>query len=199
MTEKKSIIDSEKRSIRQKISDQRKLLTPDEIEDRSRKIEKNLLSLSEYKTAKRIMFYVSKVREVDTHKIIEDFLKSKKHVVVPVTQSQDKTLSLCEIESFPVGLHRSTYGVLEPELGDRCHLYTKEIDLIIVPGVAFDRNGHRLGHGGGYYDRFLKTMNPKIPRIALAFDFQILPKIPREIWDMPVDRIVTESEVITIR
>ena len=82
---------------------------------------------------------------------------------------------------------------------DRCHLYTKEIDLIVMPGVAFDRNGHRLGHGGGYYDRFLKTMYSKIPRIALAFDFQILPKIPREIWDVPVDEIMTELEVIRIR
>ena len=116
MTLTHSTIALEKRSIRAKILYQRKLLSVEEVLERSRKIEKRLVSLPEYKSAKRIMFYVSKPGEVSTHKMIQDFLQSKKHVVVPITNQQDRNLFLSEIERFPVGLHPSSYGVLEPEL-----------------------------------------------------------------------------------
>ena len=191
-----SAIDSEKRNIRARVLYHRRSLSHEEELERSRKIEEKLISLKEFQSARHIMFYVSKPGEVDTHKIIVDCLHQGKQVSVPITDQHNRNLVLSEICHFPMELMPSRYGVLEPKPPYYRFVKTDEIDLIIMPGVAFDRNGHRLGHGRGYYDQFLKSIKPSIPHIALAFDFQILPKIPRDIWDMPVYMIVTESEII---
>src|SRR5690242_14948311 len=110
-----SAIDTEKRQIRTQILLRRRSLSPEEIRERTRKIEERLISLPEFQSAERIMFYVSIPGEVDTHKMIQDCLKQGKKVVVPVTNQMDNNLFLCEIDQFPIGLKPSTYGVLEPE------------------------------------------------------------------------------------
>ena len=89
------------------------------------------------------------------------------------------------------------YGILTPKKEFIRYIDPKEIDLIIVPGAAFDRQGYRVGFGGGYYDRFLTDLN--CMKISIAFGLQIVDKVPREGHDLPVDMIITEKETINIK
>ena len=93
------------------------------------------------------------------------------------------------------GLKKNKFGILEP--ADTSKIFNKEdIDLVIMPGVAFDRSGNRVGYGGGYYDKFLCEMSSDIPTIALAYNIQILKELPSEKHDIKVDMVITEKETI---
>jgi 5-formyltetrahydrofolate cyclo-ligase len=150
-----SLTNNEKRSIRAKMLHHRRNQHFDDVQQRSRKIEEKLISLPEFFTAKSIMFYVSLPGEVDTHKMIDDALKEEKKVAVPITDKHVNNLWPSQILEFPHELTPTTFGVLEPKPPYYRLIPPSEVDLIIMPGVAFDRTGHRLGHGKGYYDRFL--------------------------------------------
>lgn len=194
-----SDIETLKKQIRSRMLYHRRQSGVKEIQSRSRAIRSHLETLEEFQQARRIVFYVSLPKEVDTHEIIQDCLRMGKQVAVPVTDSWDRNLILSELKDFQAELTRSTYGVMEPKPEFYRYFEAKDIDLVIMPGVAFDRKGHRLGFGGGYYDSFLKKLSSNIPRIALAFDFQIVDGLPRDIWDKKVHKIITESEIITCR
>jgi 5-formyltetrahydrofolate cyclo-ligase len=185
-----------KKQIRSRMLYHRRQTSPEEILAKSRDIRKHLESMEEYQQAQRIVFYVSLPKEVDTHEIIQATLKKGKQVAVPVTDRWGRNLVLSELKDFKAELARSTYGVLEPKPQFYRYFEVKNIDLVIMPGVAFDRRGHRLGFGGGYYDSFLKKVPATVPRIALAFDFQIMEELPRDIWDKKVHQIITEKEII---
>lgn len=86
---------------------------------------------------------------------------------------------------------RGLFGLCQPARPWR-RLPPERMDLVIVPGLAFDRNGHRLGRGGGYFDRFLEKVPAQVPRIGLAFRFQVVARLPRESHDQPVDRVITD-------
>lgn len=183
----------EKETIREKIMERRKKLSKEKVEELSKNIEKQFLNLQEYKDAGTVMFYVSYDNEVYTHNLIEEALKSKKKVVVPLTDTENNNIVPVQIKSF-MELKPGAYGILEPSSEHR-HVVSKDvIDLVVVPGVAFDVEGHRIGHGMGYYDEFLKTMSAY--KIGFAFEFQVLSEIPCEKHDIRVDKIVTEKRVI---
>ena len=189
-------IHSEKVHLRRQLLKLRKSL-PAEVQDsHSKLIFESLARLSAYQTATRVLFYVSLPGEVDTHPMITASLNSHKRVMVPLTDIHHHTFNACEIFQFPEGLHRSTHGVLEPKQELHQFVEVTEIDLIIIPGVAFDRQGHRLGFGGGYYDHFLAQLPAPVPRIALAHELQVLPEIPYTSHDQKVHLIITEREVI---
>src|SRR3989338_3616519 len=88
-----------------------------------------------------------------------------------------------------------TFGILEPKESYQREFNPDKLDIVIVPGIAFDKNGHRIGYGYGYYDRFLKTIRKETLKIGLAYDFQLIEKIPEERHDVPVDIILTEKEI----
>lgn len=181
-----------KEIIRKKLIEERKKITKEENRDKSKKIKEKLFGLKEYDDAKSILFYVSYNGEVFTHEIIKEALKDKK-VVVPISNKEERSLILSELSSFD-DLKGSSYGILEPKKECIKEVNINEIDLIIVPGVAFDLKGNRIGHGKGYYDRLLKNTNA--PIIALAFEFQIIKNIPIEEHDKSVDIIITEKRVV---
>ncbi len=93
-------------------------------------------------------------------------------------------------------LRPGSYGIMEP--GDHTALLknTDRIDLCVVPGVAFDRHGNRIGHGAGFYDNFLARLSPRTLKVALAFDLQMLDSVPHSEHDIAMDMIITEQEVI---
>ena len=184
-----------KENLRQKLIKERKRLSVDEIINKSRRIQQWLFGLKSFQKSKCIMFYISYKGEVDTHDMIQDSLKLGKRVVVPITDKTVGVLLVSEIFDFKNELEPKTYGILEPKKQFYRLVANSAIDLIIIPGVAFDQDCHRLGHGRGYYDRFLKGLNKKIPRIGLAFDSQIQPVLPRESWDEPVNLVVTENSI----
>ncbi len=167
---------------------------PGEVVRKSLEIEKRLLGLSDFGRAKTILFYASIKNEVQTLAAIKRALALGKRVVLPVTEHGSKELGLYELTSADE-LKAGHLGIPEPSRSKKVD--PADIDLIIVPGVAFDLHGDRLGYGIGYYDRLLKKTTAH--KIALAFDFQVVPALPREEHDVRVDKIITESGVIECR
>ena len=176
-----------KQELRQDILKKRNNLTSFEIKGKSEKIKQLLFSLPEYKNSKKILYYVSFGSEVNTHNMIKESLKTKK-VVVPKIKEQNLILS--RIYSFSE-LSNSSYNILEPVKTKR--IDEKKIDLIIVPGIAFDKKGNRIGYGKGYYDKLLKKLNAK--KIALSFEMQLINNIPKQKHDVSVDMIISEKKI----
>ncbi|TET13393.1 5-formyltetrahydrofolate cyclo-ligase [Candidatus Aerophobetes bacterium] len=195
-------MEEKKRKIRQEFLKKRNNLSRDEIKSKSEKIEKELFSLPEFQRAKTVMFYVSFRSEVETEKMIRNALKLKKKIVIPVVHGEKIVVS--EIKNLKKELTKGSFGIKEPKKEFRRRVNQKEIDLVVVPGVVFDKRGGRLGYGRGYYDRFLrsKSIRSRMSRsrqcalIGLAFDLQIARKIPLVKGDMKVDKIVTESGIV---
>lgn len=184
-----------KQILKSEIFERRKSLSREEVKEKSRIIKEKLNSMPEFKKSKNILTYVSFNNEVDTINIINGLLtKNEKKVLVPYVD-KDKVIQISKINSFD-DLEPKTFGILEPKRNKIKKFDIDKLDLVIVPGIAFDKNGHRIGYGHGYYDRFLEKIKKDTAKIALAFDFQIVDKIPEERHDVPVDVVVTEKRVI---
>ncbi|MBU0533532.1 MAG: 5-formyltetrahydrofolate cyclo-ligase [Candidatus Omnitrophica bacterium] len=165
------------------------------VETKSNLIQSYLFSLTEYKNSCAVMFYVSRGNEVYTHEIIKVALGEKKEVSVPfILKSQNITIP-CKINDFS-NLEPGPFGILQPSKEKIRNIPIESIDLVIVPGIAFDRKGNRVGKGKGFYDRFLKSINATIPKIALAFSMQIVEQISTTENDVAVDKIITEDGII---
>ena len=180
-----------KQALKQKALEERDKHPEEHRHSKSCTIASHLYSLPEYKSAHMILFYVSIGSEVNTHDMIVHALKQGKRVCVPVTDKEVHEITPCEIRSFDE-LSKGAFGIPEPI--ERKPVPLSQIDLVVVPGVAFDEQGNRLGYGMGYYDKLLKKM--KAPAIALSFELQLLPSIPAESHDVKVSKIVTEKRVI---
>lgn len=153
-------------------------------------------ALPEYAEAATVMFYVHVRSEVRTRGFLRQALGEGKRLVVPYCLGDELRLFLLRsMEELATG----TYGIPEPkpelrELSARC-VDISQLDLIMVPGVGFDRQGGRLGHGKGYYDRLLGRARPDTPRVALAFECQVFAKIPMLPGDVSMDKVITEKGV----
>lgn len=175
------------------INEKRNSLTKEEIQDKSEKIRDKLFSLLQYRKSKAVMFFVSFNSEVSTHGMIREALKSKTVIVPKVANNEIEPSVIIDFDNLvPSG----KFGILEPI--EAMNIAHKNIDLVLVPGIAFDSEGHRIGYGFGYYDRFLAKV-PKAIKIGLAFDFQVVDKIPSEAHDVPIDLVVTEERVVECR
>ncbi len=184
-----------KSKLKPEIFEKRKALSKEEVSLRSERIKERLYSLGEFKKAKNIMIYVSFNNEADTMGIIGESLKNKEKAVLVPYVNKDKLLQISKINSFD-DLEPKTFGILEPKEGKIRKFDAEKLDLVIVPGIAFDRRGHRIGYGKGHYDRFLENLPKQVKKIALAFDFQLIEKIPEEKHDVAMDIIITEKEII---
>lgn len=184
-------------TLRARILAERDLLTPEEILEKSRLIERNLESLEQLRTNRTIFAYVSFRSEVDTNHIIDELLASGKKVAVPVTRVKDKRLDVIAITSRQEDLVPGYCSIPEPrrELWQSAKVAEEEIETILLPGSVFDQRGGRFGYGGGYYDRFLER-NPQAYRIGLAFDLQVVERAPLAAHDQLLDLVVTESRII---
>ncbi|MCM3692422.1 5-formyltetrahydrofolate cyclo-ligase [Neobacillus niacini] len=187
---------NEKNSRRKEMKELLSGLSKPNYEDYSYKIARNLYNHEDWKQAKVIGVTISKQPEVDTYQIIRKAWESGKEVVAPKCHPKEKILTFHKITQFSQ-LESVFYGLLEPIIEKTIEVMPKDIDLLIVPGLAFTREGFRLGFGGGYYDRYLPQYSGKT--ISLAFDFQVIPQFTIEEHDIPVSIIITNDEVITIR
>jgi 5-formyltetrahydrofolate cyclo-ligase len=181
-----------KETLRKQIILKRNALPEDEAAKKSRLIRQRLFLLPEYRDAKRICFYMSINSEVATREMIEQAMQDKQ-VFLPITNKKEHTLIIAEAKSLD-DLKEGPYGVYEPKTDYVMAVNRAQIDLFIVPGVAFDSNCGRIGYGKGYYDKLLKGLSAV--KIGLAYEFQIVDKIPREEHDVNVDIIVTEERAI---
>jgi 5-formyltetrahydrofolate cyclo-ligase len=181
--------------LREKLKEQREALSKKDCRERSALILDNLVSMPKFFSADVVHTYISsKKNEVDTHEVIRMLLKQKKRVVVPIADKATKQMKHSELFSLSE-LVGGAYGILEPRMYRPVPV--SDIQVIIVPALAVDRRGNRLGFGAGFYDRFLHDV--QLPVISLVYDFQIVPEVPQESTDVPVSFIVTENEIIRCR
>ena len=183
-----------KDKIRKDLIQIRKKMPKKEVLEKSKQIKKRLFEMDEFKNASSILFYISYGNEVFTHDMIKECLKNKKNVIVPITDVDNRKLILSKLENWNA-LTKGAYNILEPKEEKIKEVSIFDIDLIIAPGVGFDEQGCRIGHGVGYYDALLRDSTNAL-HISLAFENQIVEEVPIESHDMPVDRIVTEDRII---
>lgn len=175
-----------KNKIRLFAKEQRKMLNTKLL---SSKIKYNLFNLQEYKNAKNICTYYSFKDEVETESYFEDLSKTW---FIPKTC--DDNLSICPYDKNKLELNK--YGILEPTTsGLEC---LSDIDMIIIPALAADRNGYRIGYGKGYYDKFLNQLNHNPLKIVLVYSDLLFENVFPEMHDMKCDYIITDKEVLKI-
>ena len=143
-----------------------------------------------------VMLYLSMRSEVETTGLLEGLLNSGKQVCAPVVDTEQLELAPRQIRNLKTELVRHPYGMLEPNA--TCPIFpTEHLQLIVVPGIAFDRNGYRLGYGKGFYDRFLTKCSYAVA-VGLAYEIQLVENTFPQTWDMPVQHIFTETGRIGI-
>ncbi|MDD3818550.1 MAG: 5-formyltetrahydrofolate cyclo-ligase [Actinomycetota bacterium] len=187
------IINSLKKSIREKVQRERNNLPVSYREKSSKTIAKKFLNCSFYTSSGNILIYYPFRNEVETTLIIESALKDNKNIILP--RVCNKELELYYVTDPEKQLEVGAYGIMEP-ISSMCKpAKISDIEIAIVPGVSFDKKFYRLGYGGGYYDRFLSSIPEKVKKIALCFDIQVVDSLPASSHDIKVDMIITESKI----
>ncbi|KAF1085370.1 putative 5-formyltetrahydrofolate cyclo-ligase [Sporotomaculum syntrophicum] len=188
-----------KLELRKQVIAQRNTLTKQNLQDLSTAIVTKFLDLPEYRQAATVMAYADFRNEVQTAQILENTLRQNKRLVLPVTDVSHKKLIPSQVLHYPQDLTPGTWGILEPSSQCMRPVDPREIDLVIVPGVAFDTMGNRLGYGGGFYDRFLPCTSENTTLVALAFELQVRSDVYPGEHDVPVHILVTEERVLHFR
>jgi len=187
-------INLEKMRLRRDVLCLRRQLSVSERKMKSARIAEKVLQQDEVKQARTILLYASFESEVETSGLIKTLKSQQKRVVLPVVQSSG--LKLVELTKQPEEMKPGKWGIPEPEVSQDVIVSMAEINLVIVPGVAFDKELHRLGRGKGFYDMLLADISADIRKFAIAFECQIVKEIPTAYNDMPVDKLITESRVL---
>jgi len=164
----------------------RNRLSKEEIIKKSEIIKNKLFNSEEYKKAKTIMFYASFGSEVNTLDMIKESLKNKT-ICIPIVK--DNIIVASKIQNIEELDKKNKYGIFEVSVIEKINI--QDIDLVIVPGISFDKRNHRIGYGKGYYDNFLKNFKNK--KIGLAFNLQILEIIPNDEWDVKLDKVINDQ------
>ncbi len=178
-----------KKELRKRILNIRNNMLLEDVEKNSSIIMGKIFNTDIYKQSKVVFTYMDFNKEVMTSKLIKQMLCEKKRVIIPYTDTMNTELIPSEITK-EADLKLNSFGYYEPV--SVMPVDTEEIDLVIVPGVVFDKQLNRIGFGKGYYDRILIKLNPNAVKIAVAHDFQVLESIPTENHDIKMDMIITE-------
>lgn len=185
----KDVIRKQVLEIRNKLSDAEVYRLSDEI----------FLTLKEnsfFDNSTHVMVYLDFKHEVQTDFIISYCLEHNKNVYIPICIPETHELCISRITNLNE-LKSGHFGIREP-MTEYLRLFDSGlIDLVLVPGVAFDRAGNRIGFGAGYYDRFMKRLQPRAVKAALAYSFQVVDLVPSDEYDIPADYIVTEKGTIS--
>ena len=182
-----------KKDIRSQYIKKRDALSQEEVNVKSDKILYQLFNMTEYKDAKYILLYADYHNEVATNKIFEDARQRGKKIYFPKVFGQEMEFySVDSLEELRFGYK----GIREPQENPIKRFFYKKQDttIMIVPGVAFDMKGYRVGYGKGYYDKYLSEKK-MISTFALAYTFQILEHVPSDAHDIKMDKIITEELV----
>ena len=169
------------------IGEKKRALTADAIERRSADVAQRLFATDAYRAAKAVYAYLAFNQEVRTRPIIERAWDEGKRVAVPKVVGNG--MRFIWFDRFDQLAPQGAFGILEP--AEDGPVADDEAALILMPGVAFDRDGHRVGYGGGYYDRWLSE-HPGHPTLALCYDFQVVKDIPSEAHDIRVDAVLSD-------
>lgn len=184
----------DKKALRKELLTKRNELTPEQRVDYGEAILRHLIEMPELQAAKTVLVYLDFRGEVESEPIISWGLAAGKTICAPVTVVEERRLIPVKMTS-PTDVAIGAYNIREPILREDFVVNVEEIDAVVLPGVGFDRQGGRLGYGGGYYDRFLPRLRPGVPKIAVAYEVQVLPETPREPHDCVLTALVTEQGV----
>lgn len=185
---------TEKDLLRKTIIKKRRSINEEERRRKNAAIERNILSLPVYKDSETIMMYMNYWDEVDTGGIAEDTLLDGKRLVIPLCKGE--MIIPSEIKRLEEDVQIGMFGIREPRPGNFKPVPPKDIDIVLVPGVAFDAQGNRIGFGKGFYDRFLPQLRDNVTIIGLAYSCQIVDHIDAEEHDFTMSLLVTENGVI---
>lgn len=202
-------MENEKKLLRKKI--RQKLVEENqnqkEVEKKSFYAQENLLNLEKLKASNNILLFVSYGNEIKTETLLEEFLKSGKKVFLPRTEKDDMDFfQISNTESIENQTEIGDFGIVVPKKNLKM-LSPKEIGKdfsILIPGLAFDKKGNRLGKGKGFYDKYLENVlqcksKDNYPMlVGFCYDFQIVDEVPTEKSDIPVDYVVSETRIIKV-
>lgn len=190
-------IQARKQALRQRIIAARDELTPTLQARLSKEIVRQLCSLVSYRAARTVLGYLNFGSELQSELWVRQAVRDGKQVLLPRVNKASRHLELFEVKDLDHDVAPGAYAIREPLL-ERCrHVAAPgEIDLILLPGVAFDRGGGRLGYGGGYFDKLLAQLACRPVLVAGAFALQVIDEVPQESTDRKIDWLVTEHEKI---
>src|SRR5712691_381246 len=178
-----------KAALRARMQKLRVAISPEERAASAEYVMSRLFDLPALHMARTVLSFSSFGSEVPTEGIVRRLQDEGRRVLLPFVEGQDM-----EAAEVPAGdpLVASDYGPMEPT--ERTAVHPSEVDVLLVPALAFDRLGYRVGYGGGHYDRYLARLGPRAVRIGIAFHAQLVPAVPHGVEDEPVDVVVTEAE-----
>ena len=188
-------LQAEKNRIREAALAQRDALAPAARTAASLAILEKVCALPQYAKAKVVLTYIGFGSEIDTQSFFARIIADGKIAVLPQVNRQTQSLDLYSARGM-AELRRSKWGILEPAAVAPA-VSIDDVDFVLMPGVAFDRTGNRLGYGRGYYDKLISRANPALARVAAAFSCQLVDKVPVDSHDQKVHSIITENETIT--
>jgi 5-formyltetrahydrofolate cyclo-ligase len=193
---------AEKAALRRRMRDRRDALVNGELERRSARVMERVMGLGAYQRARSRLLFCSFGSEVLTDALIDETLESGAELLLPRVKGPEETLALHAVCDPEADLAPGCFGIDEP-ICDRCpERSLNDIDFVLVPGLAFDRRGGRLGYGGGFFDYILNVRTDLVQSgaaVAVAFSCQIAEEVPVAGWDVRVPLIATEDELIDAR
>ena len=184
----------DKNSFRRDVKQEIRKLKAQELITKSELICKKLCELEAFRRSGLVMAYLSLPNEVDTGGVILEAWRNGKTVAVPKVSWQQRHMIPVQINSLETGFSTEVSGLKNPTTGVPVPL--EDIDIVITPGIAFDRNGNRLGRGGGYFDRFFASKELRAVKCAICFSEQVVDEVPYDETDVPVDYIITDKEIL---
>jgi 5-formyltetrahydrofolate cyclo-ligase len=189
-------ISAAKIQIRDDIANTISAQSESEIIEKTAAIESRLFAFANFLESKIALLYLSGNLEVQTDSIIQKAYSYNKIVVLPAFDPENYKMKLMKVDAFEQELIPGPRGVLEPD-ASRCKVVPMDrIDIAILPGLAFDEKGGRIGMGTGYYDRLIPRLDITTRKVALTFEEQIIPQVPMESHDKHVDIIITDKRII---
>ena len=188
----------DKNNLRNKFRKLRKNLSLEEREEKSKKIAQRLFTLPEFKEAKVVMFYFSFEGEVVTEEMINAALNMGKKIVLPVIVDRQGEMEVFQVsKTYKKQLKKGIFGIMEIKKPSIKKFNKNNIEMVVIPGIVFDSRRQRIGFGYGYYDRFLKKLRKEVSRVGLAYEFQVIDKIPfNRKHDINMNLVITEKRVI---
>ena len=185
-----------KSQIREEIAEKFAALSANEIAEKTKAIENRLFDFANFLESKIALLYVNNEHEVLTGNILKRAYIYNKIVVLPVYNTENFEMELKKVDNLEKDLNPGPRNILQPD-ESRCKVVPiDKIDIAIIPAVALDEKGGRIGSGKGYYDRLIPRLAITTRKVALAFEEQIIPQVPIESHDKHVDIIITENRVI---
>ncbi|RZB34833.1 MAG: 5-formyltetrahydrofolate cyclo-ligase [Desulfobacteraceae bacterium Eth-SRB1] len=189
-------IQEKKREIRSSMADKLAAFSADEIAKKTKGIENRLFEFANFIESKIVLLYMQRSGEVITQEIIERCFEHDKIVVLPAFDIIKHTMQFMKVDNLNADMKPGPQGILEPD-PVHCNVVPIDcIDIAIIPGVALDEKGGRIGSGEGYYDRLIPKLSATTRKVALAFESQIIQQVPLESHDRYVDIVITEKRII---